>query len=119
MDTMLTTDDLLKRNCQPRVAGLSDAEIAPYLAAVDGWVLKDGKIVKTFAFKDYYRTMAFVNAMAYMIHAQDHHPELLVTYDRCIVMFSTHSVNNGNGGISENDFICAAKLDALHQQPAA
>jgi 4a-hydroxytetrahydrobiopterin dehydratase len=116
---MLTADDLIRKKCQHRVTGLNDAEIAPYLAAVEGWTLKDGKIVKTFAFKDYYRTLAFVNAMAYVIHAEDHHPELVVTYNRCTVAFNTHSVNGGCGGISENDFICAAKLDALHKQSVA
>jgi 4a-hydroxytetrahydrobiopterin dehydratase len=116
---MLTTDDLIHRNCQPRESALNDAEIAPYLAAVNEWTLKDGKIVRTFAFKDYYRTIAFVNAMAYVIHAQDHHPELVLTYNRCTAMFNTHSVNDGKGGISENDFICAAKLDALYRQSAA
>jgi 4a-hydroxytetrahydrobiopterin dehydratase len=116
---MLTTNDLLRKKCQPRVDALSDAEIAPYLAALDGWTLKEGKIAKTFAFTNYYRTMAFVNAMAYVIHAQDHHPELIVTYNRCTAQFNTHSVNEGNGGISENDFICAAKLDALYEQSTA
>jgi CRP-like cAMP-binding protein len=51
--------------------------------------------------------MAFVNAIANLIHEQDHHPELLVGYNYCTVRYNTHSVNNGKGGISENDFICA------------
>jgi 4a-hydroxytetrahydrobiopterin dehydratase len=116
---MLTANDLLQRKCRHRDTGLADTEVASYLAAVDGWTLKDGKIVKNFAFKNYYRTMAFVNALAYVIHAEDHHPELTVTYNRCAVAFNTHSVNGGSGGISENDFICAAKLNALYQQAAA
>jgi 4a-hydroxytetrahydrobiopterin dehydratase len=66
-------------------------------------------IEKTYAFDDYHRTLAFVNALAWIVHAEDHHPELRVGYGRCVVRFDTHSV----GGISINDFICAAKVDAL------
>lgn len=56
-----------------------------------------------------------MNALAFIVHAQDHHPELRVTWNRCTVLFHTHSVNNGQGGLSENDFFCAAKIDALVQ----
>jgi 4a-hydroxytetrahydrobiopterin dehydratase len=73
-------------------------------------------IVRQFDFKNYYATLAFVNAIAYVIHAEDHHPELLVTYNKCTIKFNTHSVNNGRGGLSINDFICAAKVDALFEQ---
>ncbi len=66
-------------------------------------------IVKTFRFADYYKTLAFVNALAYVAHAQDHHPDLSVHYDRVQVRYSTHDV----GGLSENDFICAAKAEQL------
>jgi 4a-hydroxytetrahydrobiopterin dehydratase len=69
--------------------------------------------VRSFGFADYYKTLAFVNALAYIAHEQDHHPELTVTYNRCAVRYDTHSVNNGKGGLSVNDFICAAKVDAL------
>jgi 4a-hydroxytetrahydrobiopterin dehydratase len=73
-------------------------------------IVEDGQaITRTFRFPDYYRTMAFVNALAYIAHDQDHHPDLGVHYDRCVVRYSTHDV----GGLSENDFICAAKADAL------
>lgn len=115
---MVTTADLLKKTCRHLDAGLNDAEIKEHLAAVDGWSLQDGKVAKTFSFKNYYETLAFVNAIAYVIHAEDHHPELVVTYNRCTVKFGTHSVNGGRGGISENDFICAAKVDAIYQQAA-
>ena len=54
-----------------------------------------------------------------MVHAEDHHPELVVTYNRCCVRFDTHSVNHGSGGISENDFICAAKADAIARRSFA
>ena len=63
-------------------------------------------------FKDYYATMAFVNALAWIAHREDHHPDLAVHYDRAVVRFSTHDV----GGLSENDFICAAKTSALTEQ---
>ncbi|HEX7635333.1 MAG TPA: 4a-hydroxytetrahydrobiopterin dehydratase [Noviherbaspirillum sp.] len=115
---MATVIELLKKKCRHRETALTDAEIADHLAAVTGWALQDGKIVKTFSFKNYYETLAFVNAIAYVIHAEDHHPELVVTYNRCAVKFNTHSVNSGRGGLSENDFICAAKVDAVFQQPA-
>src|SRR5690606_37807194 len=66
-------------------------------------------LVRTFRFGDYHHTMAFVNALAWIAHSQDHHPGLGVHYDRCVVRFHTHDV----GGLSENDFICAAKAAAL------
>jgi 4a-hydroxytetrahydrobiopterin dehydratase len=116
---MVTTTELLEKKCRPLDTGLTNAEITEYLAAVAGWSLKDGKIVQTFSFNNYYETLAFINAIAYVIHAEDHHPELVVTYNRCVVKFDTHSVNGGKGGISENDFICAAKVDAIFQQSFA
>ncbi|OGB24152.1 MAG: 4a-hydroxytetrahydrobiopterin dehydratase [Burkholderiales bacterium RIFCSPLOWO2_02_FULL_57_36] len=112
---MVTTSELLKKKSQHQDIGLDDGKINEYLTALDGWTLQEGKVVKAFGFKNYYRTLAFVNAIAYVIHAEDHHPELVVTYNRCVVKFDTHSVNGGRGGISENDFICAAKVDAIFQ----
>lgn len=88
---------------------MSDAAIAAQLTAVPGWRHDGGFLVREFRFADYYETLAFVNALAFIIHAEDHHPDLVVGYNRCEVRFNTHSV----GGISENDFICAAKADAL------
>lgn len=113
---MIKIADLLKKKCIHQLNGLTDAEVTAQLAELDGWSLQHGTINKVFAFKNYYETMAFVNALAYMIHAEDHHPELVVTYNRCTVKFNTHSVNGGQGGISENDFICAAKVNAIFQQ---
>jgi 4a-hydroxytetrahydrobiopterin dehydratase len=109
----MNASDLFSKKCIHQTQALSDSEIADYLAAVPGWTLQDGFIVKQYSFKNYYETLAFVNAIALIIHAQDHHPELIVNYNRCTVKFNTHSVNGGKGGISENDFICAAKIDAL------
>jgi 4a-hydroxytetrahydrobiopterin dehydratase len=116
---MVTTTELLEKKCQHLETGLTEDEITQYLKLVDGWTLLDGKIVKIFSFQNYYETLAFINAIAYVIHAEDHHPELVATYNRCTVKFDTHSVNGGRGGISENDFICAAKIDAIFVQSFA
>jgi len=88
---------------------LTRARIDALLKEVPGWSYDGKTINKTYAFKNYYETMAFVNAVAWIAHAEDHHPDLSVGYNRCRVEFSTHSI----GGISENDFICAAKIEAL------
>ena len=90
---------------------LTAASIRELLPQLPGWALaEDGHaLCKTFRFPDYYRTMSFVNALAHIANAENHHPDLSVHYDRCVVRFSTHDV----GGLSENDFICAAKADAL------
>lgn len=115
---MITADELLARKGRHLENGLSDGEIQEYLGAVDDWKLQEGKLVKTFDFANYHETLAFVNAIAWPIHLDDHHPELIVTYNRCVVKFDTHSVNGGSGGISENDFILAAKVDAVYRQKA-
>ena len=96
----------------PRRA-LSATEVVTRLAGLPGWTLHgdgaDIAIEKTFRFGNFFETMAFVNAVAWIANAEDHHPDLEVGYDYCRMIFSTHSV----GGLSENDFICAAKVDAL------
>lgn len=107
--------DLLSRHCKPYPKGSPalDAASAQTLMAQlhDDWTIAatGNTIQRSFRFKNYYETLAFVNAMAWIIHREDHHPDLEVGYNRCVVHFSTHSV----GGLSENDFICAAKIDAL------
>jgi 4a-hydroxytetrahydrobiopterin dehydratase len=88
---------------------MGDADIQHHLQQVSAWRLEKGAIEKSFTFKNYHETMAFVNALAWIAHTEDHHPDLAVSYDRCVVRFNTHSVR----GISVNDFICAAKADAL------
>jgi 4a-hydroxytetrahydrobiopterin dehydratase len=98
--------------CEGGVPALSRAEalaLAGQLHA--GWtVAEDGKrIGRALKFKDFYRTMSFVNALAHIANTEDHHPDLEVGYDYCRVTFSTHSID----GLSENDFICAAKIDQL------
>jgi 4a-hydroxytetrahydrobiopterin dehydratase len=109
-----TATELAQRKCKPLAPGtpaLDERRVSELLKAVPGWELRDNgkQIARTFKFKNYYETMAFVNAVAYIAHHQDHHPDLEVGYNTCVVQFSTHSV----GGLSENDFIFAAKLNAL------
>ena len=102
--------NLLQQHCRPLSgAPMSDAEVHAHLTQVSSWHSTGSAIEKTFTFKNFHETMAFVNALAWIAHAEDHHPELQVSFDRCTVHFSTHSV----GGLSANDFICAAKADAL------
>jgi 4a-hydroxytetrahydrobiopterin dehydratase len=93
---------------------LSATQVIAALAKLNGWKLHgdgaDVAIEKTFAFKNFLRTVAFVNAVAYVAEQQDHHPELLVQYGSCSVRFNTHDVQ----GITQTDFACAALVDALH-----
>ena len=88
-----------------------DSQRDALMALLPGWELQPvaGGIVKDFKFKDYHRTMAFVNAVAWIAHAEDHHPDLEVGYNHCRVRYSTHDV----GGLSRNDFVCAAKVELL------
>jgi 4a-hydroxytetrahydrobiopterin dehydratase len=107
--------DLLQKTCKPCEGGVDalDIEAARALLAQldEGWGLSDdaAEIRREFRFSNYYETLAFVNATAWISHAEDHHPDLEVGYNRCLVRYSTHAI----GGLSENDFICAAKVDAL------
>lgn len=106
--------ELALRHCVPlRGPGhrLPHDQMQGFLNVLPGWELveNDQAIRKSFKFDDYYRTMAFVNALAFFAHREDHHPDLSVHYDRVEVRFSTHDV----GGLSTNDFICAAKVEQL------
>jgi 4a-hydroxytetrahydrobiopterin dehydratase len=97
--------------CEGGVPPLAPDEVKKLLAEVPGWsVSADGKAIsREFAFKNYWQTMAFVNAVAWIAHQEDHHPDLEVHYDRCVVRYSTHAID----GLSENDLICAAKVSRL------
>ena len=95
--------------CTHQTQALDEAALVQYLQALPDWRREGQHIARTYSFRNYYQTLAFVNALAYVVHQQDHHPELTVTYNRCTVRFDTHSV----GGLSANDFICAAKADQL------
>jgi 4a-hydroxytetrahydrobiopterin dehydratase len=107
--------DLTARHCNPPGDGdspLADGPARELLSCLHSdWSIASGytEISRTFSFGNYYQTMAFVNALAWVAHAEDHHPDIEVSYRRCHVRYSTHAI----GGLSENDFICAAKLDAL------
>ncbi|MFN9030807.1 MAG: 4a-hydroxytetrahydrobiopterin dehydratase [Betaproteobacteria bacterium] len=111
---MLTRAQLLARTSRALEghAAMTEAQVQAQLAAVPDWALVNGALERSYRFANYHETIAFVNALAFVVHREDHHPDLAVSYNRCTVRFNTHSV----GGISENDFICAAKADALHAQ---
>lgn len=88
---------------------LSAADVDTRLGTLPGWQRLEGALQRRFDFPDYHRTLAFVNAVAWIAHQDDHHPDLSVHYDHCLVRWSTHSA----GGITVRDFACAAKVDAL------
>ena len=106
---------LVEKSCIPLEKGtppLADDEINHLLQQLHpDWQCQQNPpdLKRTLKFKNYYQTIAFVNALAWIAHQDDHHPDLEVSYNRCTIHYSTHSI----GGISENDFICAAKIDAL------
>ena len=106
--------ELTKKQCKPCEGGtapLTETEAKALLQQTPAWSLHEGgtEIHRAYEFKNYYQTMAFVNALAWIAHREDHHPDIEVGYKRCHVRYSTHSI----GGLSENDFIFAAKIDAL------
>lgn len=110
-------NDLIEKHCKAcegGVAPLNKKEAEYLLKKLNGWALNESatEIQCTFAFKNYYHTMAFVNAMAYVSNIENHHPDLKVSYNQCVVQYTTHAI----GGLSENDFICAAKVDQLIAQ---
>ena len=105
---------LSEQHCQPIAKGaphLGDPELHDYLKHIPQWALSSNHaaIHREFHFKNFYETMAFVNAIAWIASQQDHHPDLEVSYSRCKIIYTTHSV----AGLSLNDFICAAHIDAL------
>ncbi len=101
-----------KRQCEANTSLLKQQEIESHLKEISSeWQLAEDKksISRLFHFKNYYDTMSFVNVVAMVAHRQDHHPDMYVSYNTCRVEFSTHSV----GGLSLNDFICAARVDGI------
>ena len=109
---MNPASDLASKKSAPLPKGtpaLDARRVSELLRHLPGCEHGGGEIAKTFKFKNYYETMAFVNAAAWVSHREDHHPDMEVGYNTCRVRYSTHSV----GGLSENDFICAAKLESL------
>ena len=108
------SEDLKEQKCAPCEGGtkpLDPERIETLLAQVSGWnVSEDNKrIYRKFEFKGFYKTMAFINAMAWVANQEGHHPDFEGGYNFCLVNFTTHAID----GLSENDFICAAKLNAL------
>ncbi len=109
------TGSMLKKKdwSQVKRRALSPTEVVTRLITAPGWKLSgDGPqvtIEKTYTFANYHETISFVNAVAFIANAQDHHPDLSVHYNRCVVRFNTHDVQ----GISDSDFECAALVDAL------
>ena len=95
--------------CEGGVDVLKADEVETLLKQLEGWVVEDGAITKSYSFRNYHETMAFVNAAAWISHREDHHPDLTVGYNSCRVAYITHAIS----GLSQNDFICAAKLDAF------
>ncbi len=105
-------NNLTTKQCKPCEGGIAPLTVdaaATLLQQINDWNLHDKQICKTFSFKNYYQTMAFVNAVAWISHQEDHHPDMVVSYKQCEITYTTHAI----GGLSENDFICAAKVDAL------
>jgi len=107
--------ELTARKCRPCEGGvppLTAAKANALRAKLhrDWTISADAKSLRrSFKFRDFYRTMSFVNAAAHIANSEDHHPDLAVGYDHCRIAYTTHSI----GGLSENDFICAAKIDLL------
>jgi 4a-hydroxytetrahydrobiopterin dehydratase len=97
--------------CEGGVPPLTAAEIKDYLKKVKNWeVNSDSKMIsQRYTFKNFYKTMAFVNAVAWISNVENHHPDMEVGYNYCVIKYMTHAIN----GLSKNDFICAAKVDQL------
>lgn len=113
---MNAVQDLAVKTCKPCEGGtppMADEEVTALLRKLDQWERAGNEIARTFHFKNYHWTMAFVNAIAWVSHKENHHPNLEVGFNTCRVRYTTHAI----GGLSENDFICAAKVDLLWATP--
>ena len=107
-----TISELGSRHCRPcegALPALSNETAHALLARLPGWQMNDQKISKSYKFANHYETMVFVNAIAWVSHCENHHPEVTFGYAECTVRYWTHAI----GGLSENDFICAAKLEHM------
>ena len=100
---------LAAMHCRAGAPRLGTDELAAHAAVLPGWASTSGALAKSFAFANYHETVAFVNALAWIAHREDHHPDVAVHYARCVVTFATHDA----GGITLNDVICAAKTERL------
>ena len=107
--------DLTQKNCVPCEGGVekyANPETQEKLALLDdGWTVDEAglNLNREFKFKGFAKTMYFVNAIAYLADKEGHHPDVTFGWGYCNVQFTTHAI----GGLSENDFICAAKIDQL------
>lgn len=106
--------DLLAAKCEPinpKEKPLIIPTIESYMSVLKGWEvpLNYQTLEKTFKFKNYYQTVAFVNAVTWLAHKEDHHPEICFGYNQCQITLTTHDIK----GLSMNDLILAAKIDAL------
>jgi 4a-hydroxytetrahydrobiopterin dehydratase len=111
---MTTVCSLTDRHCKPCEGGvdpMTRQQAEMLVSQVTGWALSaDGKTINhRFEFKGFYKTMAFINAMAWIANAENHHPDYSSGYNYCDISFTTHAID----GLSENDFICAAKINEL------
>lgn len=108
--------DLTTRDCTPCEGGtqpLDDNQVGELLPQIPGWTLNgEGALARRYEFEDFHQTMAFINAMAWVAHRENHHPDFCAGYNQVSVTFITHAI----GGLSENDFICAAKINRLTSQ---
>lgn len=107
-------EELTEQRCVPVAKDtppLDGSSINELLPRIHGWEKRGDEqtITRTFKFKNYYQTISFVNAVAWIVHNEDHHPDMMIGYNKCEISFSTHAV----GGLSINDFICAAKINTL------
>lgn len=100
--------------CEGGIPALTAEEIKPLLQEINQWDISQDNtfISKKFTFKGFYKTMAFVNAIAWIANQENHHPDMEVGYNYCNIKYTTHAVS----GLTKNDFICAAKIDALHPE---
>ena len=102
---------LEQRHCTRQGVALDEAAIATLLHEVPGWNVTDNVLARTFTLPDYRATIAFVNAVATLAEHEDHHPDMTIGYSTCRVSWTTHSAGSA---LSDNDFICAAKANALY-----
>ncbi|MGI9024942.1 MAG: 4a-hydroxytetrahydrobiopterin dehydratase [Burkholderiaceae bacterium] len=107
-----TFEELFASHCHARegLEAMDDDTVRAQLVELPEWGSDGKRIHRSYKFANYWEAIAFVNSITYMVHAEDHHPELVVGYDKVEVRYNTHSV----GGISMNDFIGAAKCDATY-----
>lgn len=106
--------ELVKQHCKACEGGvlpLTAEEAKTLMQEINGWTLnaEATRITRTFMFKGFYKTMGFVNAVAWIANQELHHPDMEISFDRCVIHFTTHAIS----GLSQNDFICAAKVNAL------